>query len=105
MDEPAAPVQHRSSTASLLERENVVTDDKAAQWIAAILYDDWNPLGANPPAGEYLREGRALAEMLRRGVSEQDVAEFLRRAAEAYGTYPVAEDRLAAVVDQIMRVR
>ena len=82
-----------------------MTDDRTAGWIAAILYDDWNPLGANPPASEYFKEGRALAEMLKRGVSRQEVAEFLRRAAEAYETYPVPEERLAAVVDKIMRVR
>lgn len=82
-----------------------MTDDRAAQWIAAILYDDWNPLGANPPASEYIKEGLALAQMLRRGVSKEDVAEFLRRAAERYETFPVPEDRLAAVVDKVMRVR
>jgi hypothetical protein len=82
-----------------------LTSDRTAQWIAAILYDDWNPLGANPPASEYLREGLALAEMLKRGASNEEVAAFLRRAAEAYETYPLPEDRLAAVVDKIMKVR
>jgi hypothetical protein len=76
--------------------------DKPAQWIAGVLYDDWNPLGANPPANEYLREGRALAEMLKRGASKEEMAEYLRRAAEAYGTYPVPEARLTSVVNRIM---
>jgi hypothetical protein len=43
--------------------------------------------------------------MLKRGVSHEEVAAYLRRAAEAYETYPVPEDRLAAVVDRIMKVR
>ena len=76
--------------------------DKPAEWIAGVLYDDWNPLGANPPASEYLREGRALAEMLKRGASKEEMAEYLRRAAaETYGTYPVPEERLTSVVNRI----
>lgn len=76
-----------------------------AHWIAAILYDDWNPLGANPPANEYLREGIALAEMLPKGASREEVSAFLRQAAVNYGTYPVPEDRLGAVVDKLMKLR
>lgn len=76
-----------------------------AQWIAAILYDDWNPLGANPPASEYLREGLALAEMLPKGASRDEVAEYLRQAAANYGTYPVPEVRLNVVVDKLMELR
>lgn len=82
-----------------------MTSYPPAEWIAAILYDDWRPLGANPPANEYLKEGRALAEMLKRGASKEEMAASLRQAAEAYGTYPVPEARLADVVDKVMRVR
>jgi hypothetical protein len=82
----------------------VLTSYTPAEWIAAILYDDWNPLGANPPANEYLKEGRALSEMLKRGASKDEIAQFLRQAADAYGTYPAPEARLADVIDKIMRV-
>jgi hypothetical protein len=80
-------------------------DEKRARGIGSLLYDEWRPLGANPPADEYERHGPVIFKMLVEGASREDVAQYLRDAAAAYGCYPVPEERLARVVDKLMSLR
>lgn len=77
-------------------------DEKRARGIGSMLYDDWRPLGANPPADEYERHGPRIYQLLVNGASRGDIAQYLRDAAAAYEAYPVPEERLARVVDRIM---
>lgn len=77
-------------------------DAKRARGIGSLLYEDWRPLGANPPADEYEHHGPIIYQLLVDGASRDEIAQYLRDAAAAYGTYPVPETRLALVVDRIM---
>lgn len=79
--------------------------ESARAAFGSLLYDEWRPLGANPPADEYERHGPVIFRMLVDGASREDVAQYLRDAAAAYGCYPVPEERLARVVDKLMSLR
>jgi hypothetical protein len=70
-----------------------------------ILYQDWNPLGWNPPASEYVRNVAPLAALLNSGASREQVAAYLHQAAREYDAHPVKGERLEKVLDKLMRLQ
>ena len=75
-------------------------DTKAqARAINAILWRDWDPIGAAAPEDEYESCVWPVYKLLIEAKPREDVAAYLRRAA---GDLIVPEERLNKVVDKLI---
>lgn len=70
--------------------------------IRGILHGDWDPIGSGVPQDEYDSYIWPMYAMLMRGAPRDEVAAYLRWAADVKMTAPVPEERLARVVDKLM---
>lgn len=73
-----------------------------ARAINAILWRDWDPIGAAAPADEYESYVWPVYKLLREDKPRQDIAAYLRWAADEDMIAPVAEERLNKVVDKLL---
>jgi hypothetical protein len=81
----------------------VKRDTKAqARAINAILWRDWDPIGAGAPGDEYESYVWPVYKLLIEGKPRQDIAAYLRWAADEDMVAPVAEERLNEVVDKLI---
>ena len=78
-------------------------DTKAeARAINAILWRDWDPIGAGAPEDEYESYVWPLYKLLLEGRPREDIAAYLRRAADDLKIIPAPEERLNEVVDKLI---
>jgi hypothetical protein len=73
--------------------------------VRAVLWRDWDPIGAGVPEDEYDDYVPPVMAMLNQGKGRADVAAYLRMtAAETIGC-PVTEDKLAGVVEKLFALK
>ena len=81
-------------------------DTKAeARAINAILWRDWDPIGAGAPEDEYESYVWPLYKLLLEGGPREDIAAYLRRAADELKITPAPEERLGKVVDKLISLK
>ena len=77
----------------------------AAKAINAILWRDWDPIGAGAPEDEYESCVWPVYKLLVEGKPREDIAACLAAAAENLMSIPVPEERLNKVVDKLISLR
>ncbi len=70
--------------------------------IRGILHGEWDPIGCGVPADEYDSYVWPVYALLMRGAPRDEVAAYLRWAADVNIAMPVPEERLALVLDKLM---
>lgn len=73
--------------------------------INTILWKHWDPIGCGAPEDEYESYVWPVYKLLIDAAPREEVAAYLRWAAETQLETPVGEDRLAQVVDKLMALR
>jgi hypothetical protein len=69
--------------------------------IRVILHRDWDPIGCGVPEDEYDSYLWPVYRLLLDGAKREEVASYLRWAADEAMTSPVPEERLASVLDSL----
>lgn len=72
--------------------------------VQAILHADWDPIGCGVPLDEYDSYAWPVVRMLGEGAAPEAIARHLRCAADEAMQSPVPAERLAAVVDRLMKL-
>lgn len=72
--------------------------------VQAILLVDWDPIGFPVPQDEYDSYAWPVVELLQNHASRDELAIFLRWAADEAMKCPVPEEQLAGVLDQLMQL-
>ena len=81
-------------------------DAKAeARAINAILWRDWDPIGAGTPEDEYESYVWPLYKLLIEGKPREDIAAYLRKAADDLKVMPAPEERLNEVADKLISLK
>lgn len=70
--------------------------------IRKILHQDWDPIGCGVPEDEYDSYVWPVYALLIRDAPRDEVAAYLRWAADVNITLPVPEEKLAVVLDKLM---
>jgi len=84
----------------------VTRDTKAeAKAINTILWKDWDPIGCGVPEDEYEGYVWPVYKLLIEGARREDVANYLRWAADSHITIPVSEEKLSRVLDQLAALK
>jgi hypothetical protein len=81
----------------------VTRDTKAeSAEIRKILHQDWDPIGCGVPEDEYDSYIWPVYGLLMRGAGRDEIASYLRWAADVNIACPVPEPKLALVVDKLL---
>jgi hypothetical protein len=73
--------------------------------INAILWKDWDPIGAGAPKDEYWSYVWPVYKLLIEGASGAEIGVYLRRAAQEQMQIPSPEERLNHVVDKLLALK
>ena len=73
--------------------------------VQAVLHADWDPIGCGVPLDEYDSYAWPVVRLLQQGAGQEAIARHLRWAADEAMSSPVPEERLAAVLDRLMRLK
>ena len=73
--------------------------------VNAILWRDWDPIGCGVPEDEYESYVWPVYKLLIDGAPPEQVADYLRWAAQTQIALPSPEDRMGLVVDKLMALR
>ena len=73
--------------------------------VQAILHADWDPIGCGVPLDEYDSFAWPVVRMLGESAGREALTRHLRWAADEAMRSPVPEERLAAVVERLMKLR
>ena len=81
-------------------------DTKAeARAINAILWRDWDPIGAGVPEDEYESYVWPIYKLLMDGAPRDKLETYLRWAADEHMKAPVPADHLQTVLDKLLALR
>ncbi|RYD87975.1 MAG: hypothetical protein EOP61_34510 [Sphingomonadales bacterium] len=72
--------------------------------VRAILHADWDPIGSGVPLDEYDSYAWQVLALLQREVARDEVETYLRWAADTAMSSPVPPDRLAEVLNKLMKL-
>lgn len=73
--------------------------------VQAILHGDWDPIGCGVPLDEYDSYVWPVLKLLMAMASAEEIAGYLRKAADESMGSPVPEQRLAGVVKKLLLLR
>ncbi len=73
--------------------------------ISQILWRDWDPIGCGVPEDEYDLFVWPVYKLLIEGAARDEVAAYLRWAAETQIEIKAPEERLAIVVDKLLALK